>query len=323
MKQRILKEFPIADTFGIEVPANIMQTGYEEPSSRTPTTDPDYFIHKSWLSDFLAWYNNGRPDGLHIFGPTGAGKSSFVLQVCARLNIGVQRPPVHKHTTWSDLIGFYTLIDGDTVFQEGPLTLALKYGDILMLDEGDGTDPSVNMGLHAILEGAPLVIPQLGGLSIDASEGFGVVTTGNTSGAGDQTGFYPNAVQQSIALMDRFWVMETDYIEADIEKAIVKKTAPDLNDKTVERMVEYANTIRKIFNGTDAGNKNFDTLPQINVTFSTRSLARWARMTVMFKGVAATGISPIHHALDRALAFRAYPEARQGMHDIAQRIFGE
>jgi cobaltochelatase CobS len=322
MQQREKHDFCIADTFNVKVPKEIKQTGYKDPGIRTPDVHPDYVINQSYLSDFLTWYNHGRPEGLHIFGPTGSGKSSFVLEVCARLNVNVERPPMHEEVTWADLIGFYTVIDGDFVFQEGPLTNAMKYGHLLLLDENDSVDPSINSGLHAILEGAPLILSQMGGIAIKAAEGFGIVTTGNTAGSGDQTGLYQNPKQQSIAYMDRFWVNEMDYNSPEIEVEILKKAAPSLDDKTNQRMVEYANVIRDIFNNKGSGD-NLQRLPSVNVTFSTRSLVRWGRMIEMFAGVRNIGKSPVHFALDRALANRAHPEAKQGLHEIAQRIFGE
>jgi len=319
---RVKKPFSVATTFGFNIPKEVTVEGYKDVEVRVPKRDNDYVFIQGWVSDFLAWFAHGRPDGLHVFGETGCGKSSLILQVCSRLNIPVERPPVQKDLSWSDLIGFYTVIDGDTVFQEGPLTLAMRYGRLFLLDEGDTIDPDVNAGLYAILEGAPLVLSQQGGMVIEPAEGFGIVTTGNSAGAGDQDGFYSGIQTQSIAYMDRFWTVEMGHLPKDVEVILLKKKSPSLSDEMLGRMVDYANIVRKLFKGVDEGDYS-SVLPQVNVTFSTRSLIRWSKQTVLFKGKAATGISPIHYALDRSLAYRAYPEARNGLHEIAQRIFGE
>ncbi len=57
------------------------------------------------------------------------------------------------------------------------------------------------------------------------------------------------------------------------------------------------------------------------VTLSTRTLIRWADLTVRFQPLASQGIQPISYALDRALGFRASKETRAMLHELAQRIF--
>ncbi len=321
MTTKAKKAHSVAQVFGFDVPKEVTVEGYDQPDAYTPTVDQEYHLMQDDVSLFTAWYSQGRPDGLYISGDTGTGKTTMVSQICARLNISLISPPVEDDMTFSDLIGQYVIIDGDTVFQEGPLTLAMRYGNLLVLNEGDAMDPSVMLGIHAILEGEPLVISQQGGMRVEPAEGFGVVITGNSQGAGDLSGNHSGVKKQNIASMDRFWMMKKDYLPSEIEQGIVEKMFPSLDSTIVSRMVEYANIIRNLYRGIDEA---FDVeLPQINVTFSTRSLLRWAKMTLLFSNRAANGISPIHYALDRAIAYRALPECNQGMHDIAQRIFGE
>ena len=81
-------------------------------------------------------------------------------------------------------------------------------------------------------------------------------------------------------------------------------------------MVEYANEVRGLFMGAGDITSN-----SIEVTFSTRSLLRWGELTQRFQPLARQGIQPITYALDRALAFRATPETRTGLHELAQRHF--
>ena len=59
----------------------------------------------------------------------------------------------------------------------------------------------------------------------------------------------------------------------------------------------------------------------IEVTFSTRSLIRWADLTLRYQALAYQGIQPVAYALDRALAFRACRETRAMLHELAQRHF--
>ena len=69
------------------------------------------------------------------------------------------------------------------------------------------------------------------------------------------------------------------------------------------------------------GESNIDFNDTIEVTFSTRTLIRWADLTVRFQPLANQGIQPITYALDRALGYRATKETRSFLHELAQRIF--
>ena len=59
----------------------------------------------------------------------------------------------------------------------------------------------------------------------------------------------------------------------------------------------------------------------IEVTFSTRSLLRWAELTERFQPLSRQGIQPLSYALDRALGYRACNETRAMLHELVQRFF--
>jgi len=117
--------------------------------------------------------------------------------------------------------------------------------------------------------------------------------------------------------MDRFWLCEIGYPTSKAERELLHRKAPDLPSDVRIKMVEFANEVRKLFMGEADGNYR-DT---IEVTFSTRTLIRWADLTVRFQPLARQGIQPVTYALDRALAYRATPETRTVLHELTQRIF--
>ena len=82
-------------------------------------------------------------------------------------------------------------------------------------------------------------------------------------------------------------------------------------------MVEYAGEVRRFFMAED----NVDFSKTIEVTFSTRTLIRWADLTYRFQPLASQGIQPVTYALDRALGYRATKATRAFLHELAQRIF--
>ncbi len=306
------KQFSIAKTFTLEdIPEELMIRGFTERTVFVPDIDQDYQFRKELLSDLLAWHMLGGTEGLYLTGPTGSGKSTLVTQVASRLNIPVQRITAHSRLETPELIGHYALIDGSMTFVDGPLTTAMRDGQWFLLDEIDLLDPSTAAGLNGIVEGSPLVIPEKNGEIVFPAQGFRFIATGNTAGSGDQSGLYQGTMRQNLAFLDRFWMVEVDYPEEEQEKAILAKVAPGIPEGVRDGMIGYANQIRKLFKGG-----------QLEVTLSTRTLVRWARMAEFFQPLANSGVNPLYHALARALTFRAEAETRTSLFEIAQRIFG-
>src|SRR5690606_28310861 len=68
-------------------------------------------------------------------GPTGCGKSRFVEAMAVELDLKVITVSCNDETSSTDLLGRYLIIGGETVWQDGPATRAVKEGAILYLDE--------------------------------------------------------------------------------------------------------------------------------------------------------------------------------------------
>ncbi len=306
------KKFNITKTFELEgIPNELTIQGYHEGSPFVPALDRHYLFRKDILSDILAWHMLGGREGLYLTGPTGSGKSTLVTQVASRLNIPVHRVTAHSRLEAPELIGHYALVSGSMSFVDGPLTIAMREGHWFLLDEIDLLDPATAAGLNGIVEGAPLVIPEKGGEMVTPAPGFCFIATGNTAGSGDQTGLYQGALRQNLAFLDRFWMIEIGYPEMEQELSILARVVPALPEELRKGMIGFADEVRKLFVGG-----------QIEVTLSTRTLIRWAKMAEFFKPLAAQGKNPLLHALERALSFRAEPESRSALTEIAQRIFG-
>ena len=87
-----------------------------------------------------------------ITGLSGNGKTFSVEQACANLGRELIRVNLTIETDEDDLIGGFRLIDGNTVWHNGPVIEALERGAILLLDEIDLASNKV-MCLQSILEG--------------------------------------------------------------------------------------------------------------------------------------------------------------------------
>lgn len=319
MIQQSKIEMSIADAFDLNVPRSLTVQGYDVPSHFTPKADPNYQFVSSILSDVLAWWQVTQtlPDGLYLTGPTGSGKSSIICQLAARLNLSLQRLTAHSRMEMPELIGHHIVMDGDLIWQDGPLTTAMRHGHIFLLDEMDLLDSGTAAGLNGILEGAPLTIAENGGEIVTPHEDFRFIATGNTNGGGDRLGVYSGTMQQNAAFMDRMWVIEVGYAPEEIERAILAKVVPQLPALISKQMVTMANEIRGLFMGSD-GNAG-----AIELTLSTRTLIRWATISWFMQGKSAQGINPIVYALDRALANRGNPETKKALHELCQRHFGK
>jgi cobaltochelatase CobS len=290
--------------------------GYATPSVFTPDVDKNYLFHAQ-VRDIAVWFID-RSDPLYVFGPPSVGKTSAIKQVAARLNYPVFEITGHNRLEFQDMIGHHTVQKGNMFFEYGPLALAMKYGGLFLLNELDLLEPSTAAGLNGILDGQALCIPENRGELIPPHPMFRIAATANTNGGSDASGLYQGALRMNLALMDRFIVCEIGYPKPDTEELLLSRTASALPEQIRKKMVEYANEVRRLFMGEAENSYNSNA---IEVTFSTRTLLRWADLTIRYQPLAAQGIQPVAYALDRALAFRACKETRAMLHEIAQRIF--
>jgi cobaltochelatase CobS len=277
--------FVVAETFGVQAPRGLSVEGFADPMHpQIPVKKP--YVFREQLRDVLAFLADPAGDGLLLSGPTGAGKTSLVLQVAARLNWPVQEVTCHGRMELSDLIGQFMLIQGETRFVHGPLSVAARDGH--------------------------LVIAANGGELIRPHPKFRVIATGNSAGAGDTSGLYQGVLRQNLAFLDRFRVVRVAYPDAATEQGLIKTLVPSLPEAIGEKMVQVAGEVRRLFLG------QADTGQELTVTLSTRTLVRWARLALTFKGAP----QPLAYTLHQALTARAEPEQREAIHRIAADVFG-
>lgn len=297
-------------------PSGKQVKGFSAPTPFSPTVDPNYIFHEH-SRDLVVWFTS-KPEPLYVFGPTGSGKSSCINQLAAKLNYPVFEVTGHSRLEFPELIGHHVLRQGNMEFEYGPLALAMKYGGIFLLNEIDLLEPSTAAGLNGILDGQPLCIPENGGELVVPHEMFRFAATANTNGGSDESGLYQGTLRQNLAFMDRFFLCKIDYPAPEAEELLLEKTAGALPLETRKKMVEYANEVRRLFMG---GQENSFNSRAIEITFSTRTLLRWASLTIRYQPLAHQNIQPVAYALDRAPGFRASHETRSMLHELAQRIF--
>lgn len=291
--------------------------GWAEQTPYTPREDPHYKF-PPWGSDIVVWLLYAR-EPLYLFGPTGCGKTSCIKQTVQKLNYPVYEVTGHSRLEFPEMVGHHTVQQGSMHYEYGPLAMAMRNGGLFLLNEIDLLDPGAAAGLNSVLDGYPLTIPENGGELIAPHPMFKFAATANSNGGSDHTGLYQGVLRQNLAFMDRFILVEAAYLEELKEMEILKSyVGQDIPEDVLEKLIRFANAVRKLFMGDGA--EGIDN--QIEVTFSTRTLIRWALLTLHFAPLAEKGVDVISHALDRSLGFRASPPSRFTLRELRQRIFG-
>jgi hypothetical protein len=170
-------------------------------------------------------------------------------QACAKLKREFIRVNITVETDEDDLLGHYSLVDGNTVWQDGPVVIAMERGAVLLLDEIDLASNKV-MCLQPILEGKGVYLKKVNRMVTPAA-GFSVVATANTKGKGSEDGRFVFTNILNEAFLERFPItMEVGYPTAQTEKKIVNKVLDSLGCSDTdfcEKLVNWANAIRKTF----------------------------------------------------------------------------
>ena len=184
-----------------------------------------------------------------ITGLSGNGKTFTVEQACAQLNRELIRVNITIETDEDDLIGGFRLIDGNTVWHNGPVTEALERGAILLLDEVDLASNKV-LCLQSILEGKGVFLKKVGRF-IQPAAGFNVIATANTKGKGSDDGRFIGTNVLNEAFLERFPVtFEQDYPAPSTENRILGSIAAEVGVTDTDfckRLVDWADIIRKTF----------------------------------------------------------------------------
>ena len=208
-----------------------------------------------------------------ITGLSGNGKTFSVEQACANLGRELIRVNLTIETDEDDLIGGFRLVDGNTVWHNGPVIEALERGAILLLDEIDLASNKV-MCLQSILEGKGVFLKKTGRY-VKPAAGFNVIATANTKGKGSDDGRFIGTNVLNEAFLERFALtFEQDYPTPKIEQKILEGISLDLgleDREFCEKLAQWADIIRKTFN--DGG---------IDEVISTRRLVHIIRAYAIF-----------------------------------------
>jgi len=185
-----------------------------------------------------------------ITGLSGNGKTFSVEQACAQLKRELIRVNITIETDEDDLIGGFRLVNGATVWHDGPVIQALNRGAILLLDEVDLASNKI-LCLQSILEGKGVFLKKVGRF-VKPANGFNIFATANTKGKGSDDGRFIGTNVLNEAFLERFALtFEQQYPTPKTEQNILEKVAINygvLDKDFCENLANWADIIRKTFN---------------------------------------------------------------------------
>jgi len=237
----------------------------------------DTFVSFGNFSDIKKIINSRLFYPAFITGLSGNGKTFCIEQACAQLGRELIRVNITIETDEDDLIGGFRLVNGETVWHNGPVIEALERGAILLLDEIDLASNKI-LCLQSILEGKGVFLKKIGRW-VNPSAGFNIFATANTKGKGSDDGRFIGTNVLNEAFLERFPVtFEQDYPTVSIEKKILTNVAESLSIPMVSEHTDFithlctwSEIIRKTFN--DGG---------IDEVISTRRLVHILRAYSIF-----------------------------------------
>lgn len=197
---------------------------------------PFYQSQHNEIELFEHAYNNQLP--LLIKGPTGCGKTRFIHHMAAKLNRPIYTVACHDDLTAADLVGRHLIGDGETYWQDGPLSKAVREGAICYLDEVVEARKDTTVVLHPLSDDRRILPIERTGEELKAPPEFMLVVSYNPGYQNLLKGMKPSTRQ-------RFVSMRFNYPDMETEKTIIQKET-NIDDALATQLIELAHAMRAL-----------------------------------------------------------------------------
>lgn len=264
---------------GTPIRISVMENHNQEALDFLPDLDPDYVFNIDLVKKVIMGFELNKP--VYLWGFHGTGKTTILQQAAARTRRPFMRVQHSLNMQESDVLGQWTVKDGSTQFQLGPLPQAMINGWVYCADEYDTAMPNVTTVYQPVLEGQALIIKDAPPIwrKIIPHPDFRFVATGNTNGIGDETGLYQGTIMQNAANYSRFGITEeVKYMDANLEVAVLQSKAK-LVKSDAKKIVIFGNRIRDQFKEG-----------KISMTVSPRELITAAQLGLAYGGNWSVGL---------------------------------
>jgi nitric oxide reductase NorQ protein len=199
-------------------------------------TVPYYRPTGQEVSVFLKAYENRLP--LLLKGPTGSGKSRFVQAMAHKLRRPLVTVACNDETSATDLLGRWLIQGGDTVWQDGPVTRAVRSGAILYLDEIAEAREDVMVVIHPLSDHRRELYVDRHDEVLQAPSSFMLAVSFNP-------GYQRHLKDLKPSTRQRFVALDFEYPAEDLEVEIVCAESQVATD-VARALVRFARKVRKL-----------------------------------------------------------------------------
>lgn len=211
------------------------------------SSEPYYLPLGDEIALFEAAYSSRLP--VLLKGPTGCGKTRFVEHMCWRLDQnGRQRTSndhpslitvsCHEDLTATDLVGRYLLDQDTTVWQDGPLTNAVRSGAICYLDEIVEARKDTTVLIHSLTDHRRILPIDKTGELVEAHDDFLLVISYNPGYQSIIKDLKPSTRQRFVSLV-------FDYPDESREAEIIQHESGS-EPEVAERLAMLAVKVRNL-----------------------------------------------------------------------------
>jgi len=207
------------------------QRGVEHDIVQRPQTNdvaPYYEAQGNEIQVFEAAARRKLP--VMLKGPTGCGKTRFLEYMAWRLKRALVTVSCHEDLTSSDLVGRFLLEGSSTVWQDGPLTRAVKAGAICYLDEVVEARTDSTVVIHPLTDHRRQLALEKKGVEIDAHDDFLLVISYNP-------GYQTVLKDLKPSTKQRFVGINFDFPTPEVEKKILMNEVPGLSADIAAKLV--------------------------------------------------------------------------------------
>ena len=192
------------------------------------------------LGDEVALFEAAAGQRLPVLlkGPTGCGKTRFVHHMAWRLRRPLVTIACHDDLSASDLTGRFLVRGGETSWQDGPLTEAVRAGAIAYLDEVVEARQDTVVVLHPLADDRRLLPLERAGELVEAHPDFQLVISYNP-------GYQSLAKELKPSTRQRFVALELGLPPPEVEAEIVAAEA-GVPQSVAAALVRVAERVRPL-----------------------------------------------------------------------------
>jgi nitric oxide reductase NorQ protein len=237
--------------------------GHQQPGDRAhdglryPGPEAPFYVA---TGDEVAVFEQCHARGLPLMlkGPTGCGKTRFVEHMAWRLARPLVTVACHDDLSASDLTGRYIIRGGETLWLDGPLTVAARAGAICYLDEIIEARTDTIVVIHPLTDDRRLLPLEKTGEMVEAAAGFQLVVSYNP-------GYQHGMKELKPSTRQRFVALEFDFPPPDVEVGIVAHES-GLERSTAAGLVTLTNRLRQL------GDRGLAEVPSTRLVVATARL---------------------------------------------------